>query len=1088
MEGIEEKRESAILAELRQSQHSLSDATAPVKSKSTIINHSNLPSRVQSASLALSPGHSVDAGDTSKGPSKPVTPRTGSTANHSTAASRRQSSFKLANASNEVSSVLASNITPRSGKNGLFQSERSATGAAQGPSNPFHLASEVKSESNGASPMPTASQQGSKAGLFAEAHASTNEKLNQMIGRGSEIALDNSVPSTGSLHNSSPAEFYADTTEHIHDPVTDNNELLEGVDEQDVEKDLGMGKGAINDSMTEPAMEHTQGHISGRKIYSEATQDSDESGNNEHNVEFGYYEDFNDIDTQLVVQNTEPIRGYETLTNEKNQYENDSIDGNKEVDNFPSHSGTSDVELQKLERSIDEESSLLESLRESVQNLLSKPSSYSKQELLVTPVAVTKEGSDVLNFAELTRTDDTDPYLEKSEKKAEASNVESYASDDILDSRKLPDSPSDPELTLSKGHNYDGVEAPVFSLLGTTDVVIDAQAEVDSYMDELDSAFDEPVAAEAELELRPDTMQTETVGSKKPNTDPNNEKTDAEVVDASGLNGNTPASGIGSQPHSASSTRKAINSVIKLGSRNGSSEASDDGMKTGLFAKKSVHTSETKLSHQKPFSSEEGSTKVNKKPSRLTSKHNSTKELDTNTVFDSDLEKEQIQNRPMSTKTLTSKTASKVGSFSNILDDVKTGSEREAATMSSDKINVDTEAQEAFDPEKERKIKSMKPAEPVEDYNFDEFIEKLETVKDASSPPSAYSFDMGAIEIDENDGFHQHEAAKPTDAVEEYEFDKTVTHQQVSYDSPPAHPQDSIRDDCPVAQSASEVYLSELSPNKIRKARIMSGTNSEEESEEGYIKLIASLRKEITELCDKIGLRDDSIGGLKHTEIQLLKTIEEANSKGDLEKLKKMTRVSLDRQKKAFQILVAKLRREIRRLRFQRNSTWDPIMEVKFFPYLPRTAFSTNPRTPPIGIIGNLPQRTADYFALNPPPPTGVHGESGNRWWWGSGPNLNGSLPATPEPKIFRNVKQTGCGGSTKPLKPSTAPEQRLPPISNRSKIPIGGIEQTKVGDRVCVEINGRRVLGMVKYVGIFDPHPLSGLWCGIKLDRPCQS
>ncbi|KAI9327973.1 CAP Gly-rich domain-containing protein [Obelidium mucronatum] len=55
-----------------------------------------------------------------------------------------------------------------------------------------------------------------------------------------------------------------------------------------------------------------------------------------------------------------------------------------------------------------------------------------------------------------------------------------------------------------------------------------------------------------------------------------------------------------------------------------------------------------------------------------------------------------------------------------------------------------------------------------------------------------------------------------------------------------------------------------------------------------------------------------------------------------------------------------------------------------------------------------------------------------------------------------------------------------MPPI-----VPNPNQEEPKVGDRVCVMIDGGRVLGSVKYVGIFDPYPGSGLWCGIKLHLP---
>ncbi|KAJ3381378.1 hypothetical protein HDU84_005150 [Entophlyctis sp. JEL0112] len=258
-----------------------------------------------------------------------------------------------------------------------------------------------------------------------------------------------------------------------------------------------------------------------------------------------------------------------------------------------------------------------------------------------------------------------------------------------------------------------------------------------------------------------------------------------------------------------------------------------------------------------------------------------------------------------------------------------------------------------------------------------------------------------------------------------------------------------------------------------------------------YVALVASLRHEISNLKKDLGVRDDAIVGLREREHDLKAYVDATKTKGK-DMVDKNTRILLDRQKKAYQILVAKLRREIRRLNFQKNSLSDPLIESKYFPYLPRTPFGSSSRTPPIGIIGNLPQRSSDYFPLNPPPPTGNHIESGNRWWWGSGPDLSSHIPAKKPPtrSTLSNV-----------VKPETAPAVlqdhadgsgetaalKMPLISNRLQQLIDDYTkgEARVGDRGCVVINGERVLGMVKYVGLFDPFPDSGLWCGIKLDRP---
>ncbi|KAI8622257.1 hypothetical protein BC830DRAFT_1089873 [Chytriomyces sp. MP71] len=256
-----------------------------------------------------------------------------------------------------------------------------------------------------------------------------------------------------------------------------------------------------------------------------------------------------------------------------------------------------------------------------------------------------------------------------------------------------------------------------------------------------------------------------------------------------------------------------------------------------------------------------------------------------------------------------------------------------------------------------------------------------------------------------------------------------------------------------------------------------------------YIGLVANLRRELAILKKEMGIRDDAIVSLKEREHDLRAYAEASRAKGK-DSIDKNTRILLDRQKKAYQILVAKLRREIRRLNFQKNSLSDPLIESKYFPYLPRTPYGSSARTPPIGIIGNLPQRSSDYFPLNPPPPTGNHIESGNRWWWGSGPDLSSHIP--PRKNSKKNaVLKTPDGMEHVPdgdgSNGNGNDSQKMPAISTRLQQLIDDYTQgeAKVGDRGCVVINGERVLGMIKYVGLFDPYPESGLWCGIKLDRP---
>ncbi|KAJ3179776.1 hypothetical protein HK101_010002 [Irineochytrium annulatum] len=319
-----------------------------------------------------------------------------------------------------------------------------------------------------------------------------------------------------------------------------------------------------------------------------------------------------------------------------------------------------------------------------------------------------------------------------------------------------------------------------------------------------------------------------------------------------------------------------------------------------------------------------------------------------------------------------------------------------------------------------------------------------------------------------------------------------------------------------------------------------------------YFTVVASLREEINLLRGEIGVRDDTLEELRQHDEDLREYVSLSKALCR-DAIDKNTRVLLDRQKKSYQILVAKLRREVRRLKFQRNSLSDPLIELKYFPYLPRTAYGTTPRKPPSGIVGNLPERSCDYFPLNPPPPTGNHSESGNRWWWGSGPDLHAHIPPlrpfTTDPnanfrknRILRPATQPAPyrEQSKSPLPPfprtpSPPPAQQQAPVPPRSirkshastrpvedapvpprsirtshaverkppsppptlpalpklaphrgaKKEEQGMRELRAGDRACVIINDERCLGLVKYVGIFDPLPEAGLWVGLKLDRP---
>ncbi|KAJ3073594.1 hypothetical protein HDU98_001189 [Podochytrium sp. JEL0797] len=343
-------------------------------------------------------------------------------------------------------------------------------------------------------------------------------------------------------------------------------------------------------------------------------------------------------------------------------------------------------------------------------------------------------------------------------------------------------------------------------------------------------------------------------------------------------------------------------------------------------------------------------------------------------------------------------------------------------------------------------------------------------------------FDMFADDEPEMDMAEEH--AKAVEAVadgndEDLEYDEPYEEHVVEVEVKPVE-KEASKTATPKVQSALPVSKPDSGKNQEH------APQEPHSKETDYVSLIGSLRQEIALLRKEIGLRDDKIEGLKEKEHDLMDILAMSKTKGT-DVFYKNTRICLDRQKKAYQILVAKLRREIRRLKFQRNSTSDPLVEARYFPYLPRTPFSTTSRQPQPGIIGNLPQRSSDYFALNPPPPTGNHLDSGNRWWWGSGPNL-AMHPQSAKSTTSHHVKKPKPTSTTTPNTPAMKAKKSvtkkddhvMPPI-----VPAANHGEPKIGDRVCVFVNGSGVLGIVKYVGIFDPCPGAGLWCGIKLHLP---
>ncbi|KAJ3210829.1 Microtubule-associated tumor suppressor candidate 2 [Clydaea vesicula] len=276
-----------------------------------------------------------------------------------------------------------------------------------------------------------------------------------------------------------------------------------------------------------------------------------------------------------------------------------------------------------------------------------------------------------------------------------------------------------------------------------------------------------------------------------------------------------------------------------------------------------------------------------------------------------------------------------------------------------------------------------------------------------------------------------------------------------------------------------------------------------------YTKIVSALRNEIGNLKGNVNDYQKIIEQIKAHEENMTNEIEKFK-KGNSFRIDQSTRVLLDRQKKAYQILVGKLRREVRRLKYQKNSVSDPLIEQRYFPFLPRTPYGTSAEFSPIGTMGNVVTKASDYFSLNPPPPTGNHPESGNRWWWGIGPHLSKHLPPTrpktapssnaPVPNGFvhkgRLVKQNSGDKVEQSLLPSPPPlaaklnnifvDKRQPTEDDNdniweAKFKFRGL---KVGDRVSVDVQGEKCFGLLKYIGPFDARPESGVWCGLKLDH----
>jgi len=108
--------------------------------------------------------------------------------------------------------------------------------------------------------------------------------------------------------------------------------------------------------------------------------------------------------------------------------------------------------------------------------------------------------------------------------------------------------------------------------------------------------------------------------------------------------------------------------------------------------------------------------------------------------------------------------------------------------------------------------------------------------------------------------------------------------------------------------------------------------------------LVSTLKSDIISMKGNVSEYQKMIDQIRAHESRMQKELYSLRHSAS-QSIEQSTRVLLDRQKKAYQILVGKLRREVRRLKFQKNSVSDPLLEQKFFPYLPRTPYGVSAKS-----------------------------------------------------------------------------------------------------------------------------------------------
>lgn len=283
-------------------------------------------------------------------------------------------------------------------------------------------------------------------------------------------------------------------------------------------------------------------------------------------------------------------------------------------------------------------------------------------------------------------------------------------------------------------------------------------------------------------------------------------------------------------------------------------------------------------------------------------------------------------------------------------------------------------------------------------------------------------------------------------------------------------------------------------------------TNQPNAAELDYVGIVLNLRKEIQHLKGDLNEYRNTIDDIKQREKQVSALVNSIKQREEASLVDASPRVLLDRQKKQYQILIAKLRREVRRLKYQRNSLADPLLEVKYYPNLPRTATTAAARKSTAGLVGSAQDRLSDFFALNPPPQTGIRRrtedlivKSITGWDFDDSSMVSSRQSSRPvsassqrymkqltNTKIDKDQQDHHNNESTSSGRPLSS--SRRPQSSSSFSPPL----PYKLGERVYAAVQGSVCLGTVRYIGQLVQDEASSrksgkddVWIGVRLERP---